>query len=202
MPVRISCVVEGHGDVEAVPILIKRVAQEVQLPHEVSIEATIRTPKSKLIKPGELERAVELAARKLSGHGAVFVLLDSDDDCPHELGPLLLARARNARSDLPITVVLAKREFESWFITAIESLAGQNGFPVQIQAPPDPEGIRGAKEWLAERMQGRSYAPTLDQPALARVFSIGMALQAGSFSKFHRDLTEILTALSAAEAAT
>ena len=193
--------VEGHGDVEAVQILIQRIAEVIQLPHEVKIQATIRTPKSKLVKPGELERAVDLAARKLSGRGAVFVLLDSDEDCPLELGPALLARAHQARNDLPIAVVLAKREFESWFIASIESLAGHTGFPAQVQAPQDPESIRGAKEWLTQQMQGgRSYSPTLDQPTLARVFSMETALQTDSFSKCHRDLSRILLELSEAEA--
>jgi hypothetical protein len=197
VPVQISCVVEGHGDVEAVPILIRRIGEMIRPPLEVTIQAAIRTPKSKLLKPGELERAVELAARKLSGRGAVFVLLDGDDDCPKQLGPALLDRAHNARRDLPVAVVLAKREFESWFIASIESMAGQSGFPVHIQAPPDPESIRGAKEWLAQQMQGgRGYSPTLDQPALTQIFSIEMALRAGSFSKCHRDLSRILLALS------
>lgn len=193
--------VEGHGDVEAVQILIQRIAGVIQLPHEVKIQATIRTPKSKLVKPGELERAVEFAARKLSGHGAVFVLLDSDEDCPRQLGPALLARANQARSDLPIAVVLAKREFESWFIASIESLAGHHGFSAQAQAPQDPESIRGAKEWLTQQMEdGRSYSPTLDQPTLTREFSMEMALQTNSFSKCHRDLSRILIALSENEA--
>lgn len=192
--------VEGHGDVEAVQILIQRIAEVIQLPHEVKIQATIRTPKSKLVKPGELERAVDLAARKLTGHGAVFVLLDSDDDCPRQLGPTLLARAKHARNDLPVAVVLAKREFESWFIASVESLAGHNGFPAQIQVPEDPESIRGAKEWLTQQMQGgRSYSPTLDQPTLTRKFSMEMALRTDSFSKCHRDLSRILLELSELE---
>lgn len=201
MPVRISCVVEGHGDVEAVQILVQRVAESIRLTEQVKIQAIIRTPKSKLVKTGEIERAVDLAARKLSGHGAVFVLLDSDDDCPQQLGPALLARALQARGDLPIAVVLAKREFESWFIAAIESLAGQDGFSPQIQVPEDPESIRGAKEWLTQQMLGdRSYSPTLDQPRLTRRFSIEMALRTPSFSKCHRDLRRILLALCECDA--
>jgi hypothetical protein len=198
--VQISCVVEGHGDAEAVPILIKRIAGSIQPPLEVKISATIRTPKSKLVKAGEIERAVELAARKLTGRGAVFVLIDSDDDCPGQLGPALLARARASRADLPVGVVIAKSEFECWFIASIESIAGQNGFLARIQTPRDPESIRGAKEWLTQQMQeGRSYAPTLDQPVLARLFDLEMALRADSFSKCHREVSRILLELSETE---
>jgi hypothetical protein len=197
VPIQISCVVEGHGDVEAVPILIRRIAGEFQPPVDVNIQPPIRTPKSRLTKPGELERAVDFASRKLTAPGAVFVLLDSDEDCPGQVGPALLARAQSVRNDLLVAVVLAKCEFESWFIASVESMAGQNGFPIQIQAPLDPESIRGAKEWLTEQMQGgRTYSPTLDQPALARIFSFDLALRTGSFSKCHREVSRILSALS------
>jgi hypothetical protein len=146
-----------------------------------------------LVKPGELERAVELAARRVAGGGGVLVVLDSDDDCPAQVGPALLARAASVRLGLPVAVVLAKSEFESWFVAAAESLAGSAGLPADLQAPAVPESIRGAKEWLTERMHGsRSYSPTLDQPVLAREFDLTMALRADSFQKFHRETSRLL----------
>ena len=129
MELRIACVVEGHGDREAVPVLIRRIVEELDPAVEVRVPAAIRTPKSKLIKDGELERAVELAARTIAGRGGVLVVLDSDDDYPAELGPRLRQRAIKARGDLPLAVVLPKREFEAWFLAAAESLAGYRGLP-------------------------------------------------------------------------
>jgi hypothetical protein len=200
VPVRISCVVEGHGDVEAVPIVIKRIAATMMPPPDVQIPSTIRTPKSKLIKAGELERAVELAARKAAGRGAVIVVLDSDDDCPMELGPTLLERARLVRGNIPLSVVLAKREFESWFIAAAESIAGHHGFAPGMQAPPVPEDIRGAKEWLTEHMlEGRTYSPTVDQPILAKLFDVEITGRSGSFDKFRRDIISLIEALNQPE---
>jgi hypothetical protein len=94
---------------------------------------------------------------------------------------------------LPVAVVLAKREFESWFVAAAESLAGRVGLPADLQAPGAPESIRGAKEWLTERMLGsRSYSPTLDQPVLAREFDIATAVRADSFRKCLREITRLL----------
>ena len=102
------------------------------------------------------------AALRVDTAGGVLVLLDADDDCPAALGPALLERARAARSDVPISVVLANREFEAWFIAAAESLAGTHGFPADLTAPADPEKIRGAKEWLGQRKtDGRPYKPTV-----------------------------------------
>jgi hypothetical protein len=186
-------VVEGHGDVEAVPIVIQRIAAQSAAPVVVQVPPPMRTPKSKLVKPGELERAVEFAARRVGGAGAVLVLFDSDDDCPAVVGPELLARASNVRIGLPVAVVLAKREFESWFLAAAESLADRISLPPDLTAPPNPENIQGAKEWLTEKMRGtRSYSPTLDQPFLARHFDLNRALQADSFTKFRREVERLL----------
>src|SRR5450631_3895057 len=111
---RIAAIVEGDGEVASVPVLFRRFAELAGWSGRVHLATVIRQPASKLVKPGELEGHVELAARKLGGPGGVFVLLDCEDDCPAMLGPALLARVRQARSDLPTSVVLAHREFEAW----------------------------------------------------------------------------------------
>src|SRR5262249_21193203 len=147
-----ACIVEGHGECEALPILVRRIALRLDPTLVPSIQPVLRVPGSRLARQGEIERVVELAARKNAGKGAIFVLLDCDDGCPAEEAPLLLKRAVAARRDLPVSVVLAKREYEAWFLAAIESLRGQRGLPVDLVAPKDPEAIRGAKEWLASRM--------------------------------------------------
>jgi len=196
MEIHVGCIVEGHGDREAVPVLIRRIAERLDPALVVHVASPIRTPKSRLIKPGELERAVELASRKISGRGAVFIVLDCDDDCPAQLGPELLRRAVQARSNVPLAVVLAKHEFESWFLAAADSLRGNRGLVKDLSSPPDPEAVRGAKEWLSQRMEsGRTYSETLDQPALAACFDFDMARRADSFDKCYRDIVRLLTGL-------
>lgn len=193
MAKQIACIVEGQGDVEAVPIVVRRIASEIVPDVETRVATAIRLPKSKLVKPGELEKAVEFAIRKTSGHGGVLIVLDADDDCPAQTGPKLLGRAVGVRAHVSVSAIIAKREFESWFIAAAESIAGHVGLKVVLEVPPEPEEIRGAKEWLTERMEGsRSYSPTLDQPALARTFDMQLALRAGSFEKFHREVKRLL----------
>lgn len=191
-PRTIACIVEGHGEVEAVPLLIRRIAATLDAPPAVVVPPPLRVPKNRLLNPGELERTVEFAARKTGGRGAVLILLDADDDCPATLGPKLLERARRARSDLPIAVVLAHREFEAWFLAAATSLRGQRDLPADLQPPTNPEAIRGAKEWLAGRMS-RRYRETLDQPALTARFDLAVAIQAPSFAKCHREIVRLLT---------
>jgi hypothetical protein len=192
---RIASIVEGHGECEAVPILIRRIAQTVDPSLVPLVHPVIRVPASRLVKQGEIERAIELAARKNGGQGGILVLLDSDDGCPAQDGPALQQRAFKARSNLPVSVVFAKREFEAWFLAAAESLRGKRGLHPDLVAPERPEDIRGAKEWLTERMARHSYAESSDQPALTAIFDINAARRADSFDKCHREVVRLLSAL-------
>jgi len=196
MDIQVGCIVEGHGDVEAVPILLRRIAAHLDPALNLITPKVIRVPRDRLLKRGELEKAVDLAARNTSGQGAVLAIIDSDDDCPKELAPHALERARVARNDVPLAVVLAKREFESWFLAAAESLRGHRGLPGDLEAPMDPEAIRGAKEWLGGRMtHGHRYRETIEQPALTAVFDFQAARMAGSFDKCYREVVRLLTEL-------
>jgi hypothetical protein len=196
---RVACIVEGHGDSKAVPILVRRIASELNPAWSVTIPTPLRVPRLKLVKQGEIERSVILAASKVGSSGAILVLVDADDDCPAQLGPALLARALAARGDLPIAVVLAKREYESWFLSSAESLRGRRGLAQDLSSPAAPETIRGAKEWLRDRMPTHAkYREVLDQPALTSLFNMQLALRAPSFDKCHREVVRLLTAIAPA----
>ncbi len=106
-----------------------------------------------------------------------------------------MARALS-HGDLPIVVILARREFEAWFLAAAESLRDKGRLPDDLESPADPESIRGAKEWLSDRMPiGRSYAETTDQPALTADFDMRAARRADSFDKCYREIRSMLEQL-------
>lgn len=197
--IEIAVIVEGHGECEAVPILVRRIAQEIASDFVPRVLPPFRVPASRLIKRGEIERTVEFAGRKLQGQGGIVVILDCDWSgcCPAKEGPRLLARARVARSDIPITVILAKKEFEAWFIAAAESLRGKRGLAMDLRCPPHPENIRGAKEWLSKKMTtGAGYSETDDQPAFVHEFDMAAAaLKADSFDKCYREIRTMLEGL-------
>ncbi|MYB65744.1 DUF4276 family protein [Candidatus Poribacteria bacterium] len=196
MSLKIGCIVEGQGDVAALPVLIRRIAAECYPEMAIHIPRPIRVNRNQVVLPDQLEQEVELAARRIDGNGAIFIILDSDDDCPAQLGPELLYRASQVHDNLPIAVVLAKRELESWFLAAAESLRGKRGLKTDINSPDNPEIIRGAKEWLRRRMQtGKTYRETTDQPALAAQFDLQQARQADSFDKCYREIVRLLEEL-------
>ena len=195
MEVWIACVVEGHGEVKAVPVLLRRIAQELDPAIRLRIPPPIRRPKTKLVQPDEFRRAIEFAARKLRAPGGIFVLLDADDDCPAELGPRLQDLARQARGDVPAAVVIAKVEYEAWFLAAIDSLQGRRGLPRGLTPPPDPEAVRGAKEWLTRHISDGAYAETVDQERLTAVMSLEAARRSPSFDKCYREIERLLRTL-------
>ena len=200
MVVRIGCIVEGHGETRAVPTIIQRVAREIDPTMVVHVAAVLRVPRDKLVKGDELDRAVESAARKLGRPSGILIVFDSDDDCPAQLGPALLQRALRTRGDLSIGVVLATREFESWYLAAAESLRGQQGLSLDLRPPRNPEAVRGAKEWLSRRMpREQPYSATVDQPALAASFDLNLARRAPSFDKCYREIERLLTSLQQTE---
>jgi hypothetical protein len=193
MILNLGCIVEGHGEVKAVPLLLRRLGQQCDPSLYLNIPQPFRAGRYKLVKPGELERAVEIVARRLETRRAILILIDAEDDCPKELAPQLCARAERTRSDVPVGVVLAKREFEAWFLAAIESLGGRRGLADALAPVEDPEAIRDVKRLLTRNMQGsRAYSETVDQPALAALFDLQLARErSDSFDKCWREVSRL-----------
>jgi hypothetical protein len=178
--VSVASIVEGFAEVESVPVLLRRLGVEPATP--------FRVHRNLVVKPGELERTLRLATRARADVTAVLVLLDADDDCPAQLAPVLLDRAR-AVTNLPVSVVLAVREIEAWFLGGIESLRGSRGISADAAWEGDPERPRGAKGRVEAMMGGRGYLGPVDQPALMAKLDIDAArLRCPSLDKLLRDL--------------
>ena len=167
----IQPIVEGHGEEPAVPVLLRRLCNEAQL-WEIGINACIRCPRGKLLQEPELRRRIRLA-RLQPQCAAILLLFDSDDDCPLEVAPRLKAWAQDEASPIACDVVMAHREFEAWFLAAIESLRGRRGIRDDATSHFEPEQPRNAKARLEEQMQtGRTYMERADQVALTAVFDL------------------------------
>jgi hypothetical protein len=191
MPAKIIPIVEGHGEVDAVPVLLRRIAERLNV-YDAQVGKPIRCHRYKLVKPGELERAVNLAVLKGGAEGRVLLLIDAETDCPAELGPKLLARAKAAHADISIGVVLAKQEFEAWFLGSLESLRAEYGIPPGKGVHRGPEDIPGAKEHLRDLL-GVPYSESIDQPAMAARFDMDAAREScPSFDKCWRVVQALL----------
>jgi hypothetical protein len=193
MPFRIVPIVEGHGEVEAVPVLFRRLIAQLDLATPIKVEQPIRDARGSLLKEGGIERAVKLAAIQMGDLGAIFILLDSEGDCPAQLAPSLYGRARDARPDKRISVVLAHQEFEAWFLASGSSLKGRGGLSDDIEDHDSPESVQNCKGWLERWMPLKSkYSETADQPCLAAIFNTDLARQKSpSFEKLCREFETI-----------
>lgn len=192
---KIQPIVEGHGEVAAAPVLLRRLIAEAKA-WEIDIGRPIRRNRSQLVKQSELEQSVRLALLQ-SGCGAVLIMFDGDRDCPAELGPTVHQWAVAAAGGIPCEVVMPHREYEAWFLSAIESLRGRRGIRLNAISHPKPEMPRGAKEQLEARMSaGRSYLETADQPVFSATFSMEAAYaQCRSFRKLTSSFGVLLRAM-------
>ena len=173
-------IVEGPGDRDAAPILLRRVLHERLGRYEFKVEQ----PKAANGRPRLLKRLEDFLAyaKKTSDCAAILVLLDADKDCPLELAAELALRARDSGLGIPIAVVCAKREYENWFLASDEAFTGE------------VEEFGGAKKWLSDRMPtGLIYKETKDQPALTAAMDIEAAFQASrSFRRLCNAVQELV----------
>lgn len=174
---RVACIVEGSGEVAALPILLRRFPEWRGPEMYVDVQAPIRVKRDRFLqKQEEFSRYLLLASSKCGDGGWVLVLLDADDDCPAALGAETLARAKEIIPDRSVSVVLANREYEAWFIGAATSLEGKHGLELRAgDADCDAEVPRDAKGWLTERMNGRAYGPVADQSAFSAQMDLELA---------------------------
>ncbi|MFS8497184.1 MAG: DUF4276 family protein [Micromonosporaceae bacterium] len=166
--------VEGHGDVKAVPILVSRIASELYSVHYVEVPPPYRVRRNRLLS--ELPKAVMIQATRSESRGGVLVIADADDDCAVELAQQL----REAAAPTPIEVAIAVREFEAWFLGAVESLRAHRAVRDKATFDGDPERLGGAKGHLAALMT-ESYRETLHQPAFAALMDLASARRVRSF---------------------
>ena len=192
---RIVPIVEGEGEVLAVPVLLRRLLSELGF-YNVSIELPFRGSRSSLVSPNGIETAIARASRYAKPSDAILVLLDGDDDKTCILGPELHRRAKLAQPDRPLMVALAEIEFETWFLASAESLAGARGLGPSISQPTNFEAIRDAKGWLSSQKLGSSiYAPARDQAALTARMDLDLARQhSRSFRRFCERFRQLLSA--------
>ena len=193
---KIQPIVEGYGEVSAVPALLRRLRDEAQA-WGVEIAKPHRRPRSRLVNRDTLQHAIRVAALTQDCAG-ILVLFDADDDCPMELAPDLEWWARAAAGAMPCSIVMANREYEAWFLASIEALRGQAGVREDAVSFPEPESPRDAKRQLKRQMLSGRYSPEPDQTVLTAQFDLASAWR--GCRSFRKLVSSVGTLFRAAQA--
>lgn len=191
---KIIPIVEGDGDISAVPILIRRLLAEYF--NEYSWD--VGTPKRAHSLPAFRKKLGQFIqyAQSESDCGAILILLDLDDGCPKEQAQQLAIDIQKEYRQCPILIVLAHREYESWFLSSAEMLAGKYSLSVDLVAPDNPEHLRDAKGWLTKNMPaGLIYKETTHQPAMTNLIDFDLTMERSrSFRRLVHALEQLLNA--------
>jgi len=184
---KLGLVVEGDGELDALPILVRRHLHENRKIFDIEVAKPKNSKgRGNLEAPGGVERYGQHAALPDDVSG-VLVLCDSDNDKVCEFGPTMHERAAGAVPGKPVIATLAVTEFENWIVASAETIEG--AVPVDV---PDFEAI-GAEGIIRTWRYPRAYVKPLHQPGYAQ--QIDFQLVAGrcpSFDRLVRCLDELV----------
>lgn len=157
---KIQPLVEGHGEVEALPVLLRRL-RDAAGAYGLDIHKPALHARPELTREISLRLLIRryLTLRDCSG---ILVLFDGDDDCPKELALKTQSWAQDEAGDIPCLVVIAHREYEAWLFSALDASLW----------PAEPESIRDAKKPL-----GKNYSPTSHQARLTARMDLAATYQ-------------------------
>ncbi len=186
---KIGLVVEGDGEKDALPIIIRRHLYENRQIFNMQ-PALPKNSKGKgnLEVPGGVERFAQYAALPQDVCG-VLVLCDSDNDKVCELGPGMQARVSGAVRNKPAVATLAVSEFENWIVASAETIDGAT--PVESD---DFERL-GAVGIVRQWRYPEAYVKPLHQPGYAQQIDFELvAKRCPSFGRLIRCLDELIDA--------
>lgn len=203
---RVAVIVEGYGDVAAVPVLLRRIGNKLLSRSFIDVCQPIRIPRSRLTKydsqqnavlpnEAELGRALELAMGKIEAQSdnplpnLILFLFDANGDCPAELAPVILRYAASRVPGCDVACVMPNPEYETWFVGAAESLDDYLRIAPGDPIPDNPEVQKTRKAWIEKRFKSVKYSETADQPALTACMDLDLCRKrCPSFDKLCREL--------------
>lgn len=198
--VNVFPIVEGHGEVSAVPVLIRKLGEALFPDLYINVLQPFRQPKDRLKIESYLCNAVEFGISKLKKISnthelqIILILVDADSDKGCELGPQMLNYAVKQRGDREIEFIsiVAVVEYETWFVASAESLTKYINIE-DDDIPDDPEKDRCSAGWIDCRFISNKYSKTVDQPKLTSALDIELCRKRSkSFDKLCRDFERLL----------
>ena len=193
----LQLLVEGEGDMQAAPVLLRRLLHEEHQRYDWQVD-----PKHTMKVWGlhKLRQNLPTFIEHLRGKtcDGAMILLDLEDQLPCEEAPALAEEIAALQPlPFPVVIVFACREYEAWFLAGIASIAAKSAyFANALTYPHDPEAKRGAKEWLAKQLPATvKYKEVPHQEQFTRLLDFGQARRALSFRRLERALQELLVAV-------
>ena len=168
--------VEGRGDDEAIRVLLMKllnIAGHYSLP----INKPIRRNRDEYLDKDKLRKSLEIGLLRPECK-AILILFDADDACPKEIAPCIEKWANEfsgARS-VPSVVIMANKEYEAWFLAAIETMS----VSPRLRRPPqpfvEPENVRDAKGKFEEFLTD-FYSARTDQAKFTAAMDLKLVYQ-------------------------
>lgn len=198
-------IVEGDGEVTALPELLRRLLYEEFLVYDWQI----LRPKNahgcgNLTAPNGIERFVRYALIEPECD-AIFILIDRDavlglpeaerpaDDCVPAFAQILVERVARLNPSIPVVIVIACWEYETWFLASLETVIPSLG-PYQ----GDVEALRSPKGWIERQLRSKHkqvYRETSDQVKMTYKLDLNLTeARSRSFRRLKNALAEILQA--------
>jgi hypothetical protein len=189
---RLVCIVEGEGEVNAIPNLCVRVLAHLGIDGWVVDPEPIRRKRSALVdarlpKPrrpcreDEVLKAMMLALRRPRPANAVLLLCDEDEDCAAVWGPDATRIMNRLGAGI---AVMAVHEYESWL------LLNRSDEELQAAGVAVPITGRGAKNTMRKLVP--DYSPTVHQLQETRRINIAFLRERSpSFDKLVRSIVAL-----------
>jgi hypothetical protein len=190
----LQIVVEGKGEAYAAPTLVRRLIYELGV-YTVGVKGRARfCPRNRMIASESFFKNEFDNVRADPEATALLYLFDADDDCARHHILRMNQWADEAAAGIPWGIIMVTREYEAWFLAAIESLRGQRGIPLDATYPDNPELKRDAKGEMRRFLP--TYSPTVDQTGLSAIIDLQMAYRnASTFRKLVDRVCGILRGL-------
>jgi hypothetical protein len=201
-------IVEGDGEVTALPLLLRRLFHEVYQVYDVRIAR----PKNahgcgNLTAPDQLERFVAYALLEPECDG-ILVVIDNDavqgliegnvlnEDCAPAFARYLATRIQAMHPTKPVAIVVARWEYEAWFLASLETVGTVVGVPEGTIYEGNVESERSAKGWIGRRFPpGQKYSETRDQTRMTAYLDLGLAAhRSRSFRRLGHTLEQLVDA--------
>ena len=194
MPPVLASIVEGDGEVAALrPLIENIIASSVGTVYPRIMRPYQAHWSSMVDKAQDLERYAEDALQGGGPDARLLVLLDADDRCPADLGPQLRRRLVARFPNNLVSVNIAEREYESWFIASAESIADRIGTTDPFSVPQNIEAIRAAKGWIERYLMAGKYRETRHQASFSTMIDVPLARRRSrSFDRFCREIERLL----------